>query len=245
VVTGSAQRHVIEAFDKINLEMLRPSAAPEAGIPCVSVERAYEATQGRAIYTYTYEGTDVSYQFDDARDATFELDVTMSEDPIQTHPNFPALKKKYGWNAEKRQFLEVMPKADKPGGAFDSPLTIGGGLTGTLGNSKKKSTRSPLYGVTSYLAIGAVFTKTYARRAVPGNVLQGIGAIVGSPPGISAFEIPFPTGKRNWLKIAPRMRRRGNTIQISESWMLSGPNGWIRDIYSEAAILRGEGGGAL
>ena len=162
---------------------------------------------------------------DDDR-VTFELDTSMAEDPIQTHPFFAALKSRYGWDAVKEQFAETLPEQS--------------GQQTALSGSGKKATKNPLFGVENWLVIGAVFRKTYAKRDIPGNLLRGIGTIVEKPPGIDQFKIPSAAKKRNWLKVAPKIKRKGNAVEITEEYMLSGPNGWIKDVYGQAQL---EGGG--
>ena len=56
---------------------------------------------------------------------------------------------------------------------------------------------------------------------------------------IEQFKIPSAAKKRNWLKLAPKIKRRGNAAEITEEYMLSGPNGWLSDVYGQAQL---EGG---
>ena len=68
---------------------------------------------------------------------------------------------------------------------------------------------------------------------------HGVGT-VQTPPSIGKFNLPN-LGKRNWLKLAPKVRMRGNSIEITLEYMLSGPLGWFTEIYSVAQL--GESGG--
>src|SRR5437867_2253268 len=136
---------------------------------------------------------------DDNKDddkVTFELDTSMAEDPIQTHPFFDTLKTRYGWDAVKEQFAELLPES--------------GGQQTALSAPSKKTKRNPLFGVENWLVVGATFRKTYSARTIPAGVLKGIGTIVAKPPGIEQFKIPSAAKKRNWLKLAPKIKRRGN-----------------------------------
>ena len=56
-----------------------------------------------------------------------------------------------------------------------------------LSTDATKTGKSPLYGCDSYLAVGAVFRKTYISTTVPSHILKGIGTIVSKPPGIGQF----------------------------------------------------------
>ena len=61
--------------------------------------------------------------------------------------------------------------------------------------------KSPLYGCDSYLAVGAVFRKTYISTTVPSHILKGIGTIVSKPPGIGQFSgAMLSIGKRSFKK---------------------------------------------
>ena len=73
------------------------------------------------------------------------------------------------------------------------------------------------------------------RGAVPPSALRGIGAI-GTPSGIQAFPLPRGAGKRNWIKLAPMIRKKGNCVQVTERWMLSGPRGWAAAVYGQAQL---------
>lgn len=194
------------------------------GIPLVA--RSFkQSEEGGYEVVLRFEGREAGPPTDEQ--TTFEFDVSMSEDPIEAHPNFEAIARKYGWDEVERAF----PKT-APGGSTSDGSALG---------KKSKPGKNPLYGTESYLAVGAVFRKTSAARSIPGSVLRGIGGIVESPPNIGAFHIPGTGGKRNWLKLAPKIRRRGNAVEITEEWMLSGPNGWNEDVYGSGQLEDGAG----
>ena len=64
---------------------------------------------------------------------TFELDTSMAEDPIQTHPFFDTLKTRYAWDAAKEQFAETLPESS--------------GEQTALSGSGKKPKKNPMFGV--------------------------------------------------------------------------------------------------
>ena len=189
------------------------------GIPYRSRAFSQEDDGGYKV-TLHYEGITNENKDDDQ--VTFELDGSMADDPIQTHPFFDTLKVRYHWDAVKEQFSET--------------LTEAGGQQTALSGSGKKVKKNPMFGVDNWLVIGAVFRKTYAAKTIPATLLRGIGTIVDKPPGIEQFKIPSATKKRNWLKLAPKIKRKGNAVEITEEYMLSGPNGWIRDVYGQAQL---------
>ena len=84
----------------------------------------------------------------------------------------------------------------------------------------------------NHLVVGAGFRVTTTKRTIPGHVLKGIGTIVETPPGIAQFQIPNSDGRRNRLKCAPKIKRRGHAVNITEEYLLSGPQGWLDSIYS-------------
>lgn len=192
------------------------------GIPLVS-RNFKQSEEGGYEVTLHFEGIEAEETPDDK--ATFEFDVSMSEEPIESHPSFTTIAEKYGWDDVERAFPKTAPE-----GATGSGSALG---------KKSKSKKNPLYGTESYLAVGAIFRKTHAARVIPSGVLRGIGSIVERPPGIGAFNIPSTGGARNWLKLAPKIRRKGNSVEVTEEWMLSGPAGWNKDVYS-AGQLDGE-----
>lgn len=190
----------------------------DLGIPLVS--RSFkQSEEGGYEVTVHYEGLDGKEPADDQ--ITFEFDISMSDDPIEAHPNFDTIAEKYGWDEVERSFPKFPPEQTSEGNAL---------------GKKSKAKKNPLYGTESYLAVGAVFRKTYAVRAIPAGLLHGIGGIVSRPPDIGQFRMPATGSKRNWLKLAPKIRRRGNSVEITEEWMLSGPNGWNQDIYSAGQL---------
>ena len=171
-----------------------------------------------------FEG--IAGQGPDDNQVTFELDTSMAEDPIQTHPYFETLKTKYAWDAVKEQFAELIPDT--------------GGQQTALSGGSQKTKKNPLFGVENWLSVGATFRKTYSALTIPSAILRGIGTIVDQPPGIAQFNIPSAAKSRNWLKVAPKIKRKGNAVEITEEYMLSGPNGWSTDVYGQAQLEGGQ-----
>jgi hypothetical protein len=182
------------------------TVTPDFGITLPLAGRQFRETEnGGFEVSLTYEGLENDPSDDQA---DFELDVSMQDDPIQTHRSFAALKALYGWDVAEERFPEKDPNQQP----------------------------SPAYGAESYLAVGAVFRITTTRRTIPGSVLKGIGTITAAPPGIAQFQIPNADGQRNWLKSAPKIKRKGNAVNITEEYLLSGPKGWLPTIYSAAQL---------
>src|SRR5207302_7528232 len=116
---------------------------PDLGIALPYRSRTFsQEDDGGFKVVLHFEGIANAKQDEDS--ITFELDTSMAEDPIQTHPSFDALKTKYGWDAVKEQFAEMMPDSS----AGQSSALSGGG---------NKSKKNPLFGVEHWLVVGAVF----------------------------------------------------------------------------------------
>lgn len=229
MLSGSIQRHVKQAFDEVSLELLSPSAAPATvKIPCVTATRDYDAKNGMGIYTYSYEGLIAD---PDESQTTFELDITMEEVSIEAHPNIKKIEAKYGtFDPRLKRFPKEVP-AD-----FEAPGLVGAREDG------KVSLPNPVAGTDSYLVFGATFRKIYVRKAIPAHVLRGIGAIMSSPPGLAAFPLPPAAKKRKWLKLAPKITKRGNCVQLEENAIMSGRKGIVKEIYGAAQLGEEDGG---
>jgi len=203
----------------------RPALA-DITLPIVS--RSFkQSEEGGYEVSVTYEGVE-----EDPNMKVFELDGSMAEESIKTHPKFESLKTKYGWDEALNTFSEYPP---------DSTSGGSGGLSG--GNSPNATpTKSKMYGVESWLVAGAIFRLNYSTNGMPGGIWNGIGT-VQNPPQIGRFGLPS-LGKRNWLKLAPKVKLRGNCVEITEEFMLSGPLGWFKEIYDAAQLSDGSGGGS-
>lgn len=95
-------------------EALRASVNLGLGTPLVS--RSFkQSEEGGYEVTLHFDGLE-----DEAKEdqTTFEFDVSMSEDPIEAHPNFDAISEKYGWD-EGFPAVEVFVDADGDGACFD------------------------------------------------------------------------------------------------------------------------------
>lgn len=238
---GRVELHVFEDFDKPSSTFMGlgygRNIASEAGISqlasgpagrvpqCVGIERRYDEPNSMAIYTYTFEGiaTDHSQRW-----IEFELEFTMNQEPIETHPSFPELSDIFGpYDAINRLWPQY--------------ITQQSAEAGLTGQQQGGPILNPLYGVTSYFSPGLMYRLSYTDIDVNQDLMLLIGTVFKKPPGIGEA---FPeldgwlaeTEKRNWLKMAPKIRQRGSCISIIEEYMLSGPRGWDANIYSEEAL---------
>jgi hypothetical protein len=200
--------------------------APEPGwgIPCVDCDAT--TGDGIVVVRYAYEGIESDYTF--GEDAiTYELDDSMEDEPIETHPAIKLLIDRYGYDVQTRQFPE-----------FDDPSSEG--TSGTSGGSKAK--RHPLFGVETWRSVGTIFRVTYCVRTVPSRAYRGWGTLITRPEGINKINMPNQP-KRPWLRLASQIVRKGNACTITEEAMLGKPGGIpAAKIIYNAAQLEGVSG---
>ncbi len=215
VITGTLERHRHEKFDAPEWQYLSLRAAPAVvGLPCVATKRNYDDRKGLAIYSYTMQGLDPN---DNGEDKIFcSLEGSDNEEPIETHPDFEALYKKYKGRPE--------PGTSKFG-YFEKMIELNG-----------KQAFNPLYGVTHFLTVGLIWTHTSVARSLPSSLLAGVDSI-SRPIGHGGMQPPALRGPRNWMQLAPAVQERGNCIQIARRWLASGKNGWNPDVYAEKRSL--------
>lgn len=234
VTTRSFKLNTTEDRSKlIDLNWLTTKFAPTPwDIPLTN---ASGQINGNGLFEITYEYEGLGPQTasgPDGSDVVFEIEGSMTQDPIETHPRFDKLSKTYGWDETNRQFSKTLPAgSDASASSGSSPNS--NALAGTQDSSSKKN---PFLGVDSWLVVGAIFRKTYAAGSIPSTIFDGIGTITAAPEGIREFKLPSGSKKRNWLKLAPKVSRRGSAVQISLEWMMSGPNGWLSDIYDAGQL---------
>lgn len=205
----------------VDLDWLNPTYAPDPfKIPAVDSSALVD--KGLCIVTFNYEGGLSTSTFRE-EDVVYELDTTMAQDPIETNPNFEKLKTMFSWDKTERRFAEYLAQAQNDNTNTPYP-----------GDAQTAQTKNKLFGTDSWLAIGATLRKTYGAFTVPSSIFKGIGTIVTTPTGTGSFNIPAVGKGRNWLYMAPRVTQRGNVVEIVLEWMLSGPNGWIKEIYNFA-----------
>ena len=155
--------------------------------------------------SYTFEG----FVNQEPEEPTYELVGSLSQEPIETHPDFAA----FATEENGAIFIdpETLLQSDAPNRIFKEFANVDGAA-----NQKA--------GVTSYLEPSVEWRETRFSRSRPTS-LTGLGNIQtpnGSPPNLSP---------RDWLYWSESYIRRGGVYQITSTWKLSGRNGWDPDIY--------------
>jgi hypothetical protein len=223
-LTGVCERHfkVGPSGFRINLDWLNQAFAPDPGwgIPCVDCD----ATPGNGIVVvkYNYEGIDDNYTF--GVDAiSYELDSSMEDEPIETHPAIKLLIANYGYDPDNKQFPQYIAATGNGGAA--------------LSGGQQKQKANPLFGTESWRTVGVIFRVTYCVKVVPQSAYRAWGTLISRPDGLDRINMPDqPT--RPWLRLNAKISRKGNACNVSEEAMLGKPGGIpaARIIYSSAQL---------
>jgi hypothetical protein len=163
----------------------------------------------------TYEGSEGTDD-GDAEEGTYEFDSSFKEEPLESHPFWPDIKAKFSGSIVDKEvtFPESLPQ---------SQLS----KAGLTGNEPAKPVKNPMFGVKTYLALYSVFRRTYVKKKIPKGLLESVGTTKEKLPG----GLSTPKG-RNWLVMPPKIRKRGNSWEISEELTLSKPGEkWPPSVY--------------
>lgn len=134
----------------------------------------------------------------------YEVEMSLSEDPIDTHPDFVST-------------IGGTRSAPLNNAVFNSDGTFKGFPANATNN---------LGGVRSFLNPQAIWRETSFASSSPSS-LSSIGKIQtpsGSPPSLG-------TG-RNWLFSAYTWTRQGSAYRVTKEWRSSGIGGWNTLIYA-------------
>lgn len=140
----------------------------------------------------------------------YEIDFSMSEEPIETHKEF----------ATK---LAGTPANKLHGARFEPDGNFAGFVTFPAG---REAERDIWQGIRSFLNPGAVWRKNYVTKSRPGDIgdLGRIDVPEGDPPTLG--------NSQNWLYTGLTWEQRGLTYQVKKEWRASGRRGWNTDIYT-------------
>nr|BAR33211.1 hypothetical protein [uncultured Mediterranean phage uvMED] len=224
VVTQISERFETDRFgvDSIEMTVEIPNASfpsqmlvefaehPDFSSMLLTRRTGQRGKPGWWTVNYVFEGFLVSLP-----DPTYELTTSLSQEPIQTHPDFAT--------------FAGTPSTNPPinGSVFVDPDTgFGSRKSNAIWKEFAfKGTANEKAGIESYLAPGAEWRETKFQTSRPTGI-RDVGTIetpAGSPPTLSG---------RNWLAWGETYVRRGHIYQVTSTWKLSGRNGWDTDIYS-------------
>ena len=177
--------------------------------------RSWSLLTGNLGYelSITYEGSGFDGEFaEDTND--YSMDLSFSEEPIESHPNFLNIMETYGGVLGEDQRVVFPPTIPSSQGESNG-LTEEGG-----------ETKNPLFEQKTYLALRAVFRHTYYTSRRP--KLDRIGNIVKGIPG--GFDTPEG---HDWLVMPPKAQRKGRgQYQVTQEYLLSEFGGWPKEVYA-------------
>ena len=186
----------------------------------VETGRNFSQVEGAGlIVTITYEGYAGEHESPEDEEPIYSFDSSFKEEPIEAHPDFPAIKKRYEGTFDPEDKTTKWPE-------FLSTAASKTGLFGPNDVVKGGGEKNPMFGNETFLSFASVFRKSYIREELPPNMLDGIGTIVTSLPR----GYPTPDG-RDWLQMPPRIRERGEFFQVDEEMILSPAGGWTPEVY--------------
>lgn len=155
---------------------------------------------------------------DTAPEVRYRLSIGYSEDPIQTNPEFDGVS-----DALKQMITEAAenPKIDADGNVVE-PDTAAWGASGLLLYDLLRS------GVKSYRVPRPTWSKSWVTDSPPAN-LNDVGKRF-----LAAPEAPAVAGGRDWLCTGVTFEKQGLLYTNEQNWELSGPGGWIDELYDPA-----------
>ena len=153
---------------------------------------------------------------------TYSVQVTSVQEPLLTHPNYNSL------SDDTLTALKMLMDGYKVTDTLiDSetgdPISIEKVLSSSQGADEDLVKRIKK-GQTHYMAPQVCVTCRYKVTEVPDISTSFRTA---TPPG----SINTPAG-HNWLSLLPSVEVAEGEIWVSESFLLSGPGGWDKNIYS-------------
>lgn len=158
----------------------------------------------------------------------YELDGSLSQEPITSHRRYAALLATYGIG--ERDGEPIWLEKDPTGQSQTTGLSSSGGRVESI---------SPMYGVRDFLSPSAVYryTKFYSNRGnIPGDLVSTVGKI-SEPEGLTEGE---PFGR--FLKIGAEIQQVGDAFRVTEQWMASQssePEGlWRDELYGGSTSTR-------
>lgn len=151
--------------------------------------------------------------------AEYELDYSFSEEPIQAHPKWLEIKKKYRGSVNPEGEVEFPEYIKMPTGNF-------------FNKGEKKRVKNPMFGVKTYLVLKAIHRETFTSRSRPS--LSRYGRIKKSVPG--GFDTPED---HDWLELPPKAKRKGvDEYQVVIESILSPLGGFTEGVYE---LMEGRG----
>jgi hypothetical protein len=207
-------------------------ACPRLGWEFLSVEslRIDNIHGDLCTVSVVYTGSNnADFEFDSAtsNDFTYELAITSSEEPIETHPRYrkpadvPVAEKEIIGNVKLGMLKRVTAGQYQFKDIHDDQIYT---ISTTLG---KELVDFILAGVVSYLHARQTWRERYQNNSLPSSArLNKVGKI-DVPKGA-----PSVSDGRNWLFVGMNASQEGDIFTIVSEWELSGDEGWYSQLYT-------------
>jgi len=216
-------RTLKEQYLQVSGQMNLPEASSkhpeETLLVCVSASLIKQKGD-LELLDVTYEGPadgGGSTSTDTQGTALFEPVTTLSrvskQEPLDTHPNFDGSS------------TSIVGEACDNDGQSEDPEIIIRDSDGAFKRISNTAVDASLRGASSYLAPGAEYTVRYADNSKP--PLSSVGKVVENLP----LDGPDVSGDFNWLLISVDFTQKGEIYEVTERYLLSGPNGYADSIY--------------
>jgi hypothetical protein len=160
----------------------------------------------------TYAGTEE----EGPTQATYQLNVTLSEEPLLSHPVYSSLDPT---EQEALRNIAAGKETDSEANPYIDSVTSPGGLA--LANRL-------LRGQTSYLVPRLSWRQSYVSTTEVGSGDVSYVGKVDQPPG----PVPELAGSANWLLNAVTSSLEGSVWSIEKEWLASDAEGWDPDLYT-------------
>lgn len=154
----------------------------------------------------------------------YTLSVTAVPQPILTH------KLADGIEGEKLDAMKALVNGASMGTLIDTSKTGERSVQKTikeiLSDDSSEIMKKIMKGVTSFYSPSVTLSVRYKVKE-PSSINYIDACKIASPPG------PFktPAGKFNWLSMGTGVEFDGKECVVSDTYVLSGPEGWDKDIY--------------
>lgn len=159
----------------------------------------------------------------DENSYTYELGITVGDEPVEQNFHFATVSKEEKKIIQNIKIGKYEQKKDVPFTYLDSQdnefviaSDLGKELVGYI-----------IIGVDTYLHPGQIWRATFTSNSLPpASILNSVGKIT------SAQGAPPIADDRNWLFLGINLTETDGVFTITYEWQLSGPGGFITNLYS-------------
>lgn len=191
---------------------------------CILMSFSISSEDCQNLITLHYEGYDAAQTSSQVRE-TSTMDITASQEPIETHPDFLDFA---GVPTKSiNDDGEAIYKGDH--GAMFNP---DGSFKFFIHNWPDDTHLNEFAGIQSYLFPREVFTVNRVESNWPSSSEMALLGHIISPSALTSNTPPSTPSGLNWLYSGIRVENIGNVyFRTQRTCMLSGPRGWNTTIY--------------